>query len=500
MKYPSISKHANRNDSISINIIVKFKQMNNLLRLLFAACTLILWGCQSQRIISTEQVNLPDKYLTQPDTTTIAVIRWMDFFPDAILHEYIQTALSNNYSYTVALERVNQARLVVWQSKLAYLPQLDAGVSAGVQRFGEYNMDGIGNRESTTPIPDPYRDFNLGFRFGWELNVAGKLTHQRKAAMARYMATEEALHYARSQLICEVAVIYFELIGLDMRQSIFSRYIESLNVSLELTRELVAQGFETSLASEQFEAKILSLKTVILWEKHEISVKERALSVLLGGLPMEIVRMDFEHANALYYPEQTGIPAQIIRYRPDIREAEWQLAASKLDVAIARAAFFPSVVIGGGGEFNSFELSKWFKSPTSLVFDLVAGLTAPIFRQREIRTLWENARSEQRISLKNYHQQVITAYTEVLDVLSEIETTENMKQLKKQEVAIYQRSQESATELFKLDFASYLEVLSVMEKSLDAELEYARLSTAHALTHVLLYRSLGGGGNYIITN
>jgi outer membrane protein TolC len=89
---------------------------------------------------------------------------------------------------------------------------------------------------------------------------------------------------------------------------------------------------------------------------------------------------------------------------------------------------------------------------------------------------------------------VITAYAEVLDVLSEIETTENMKQLKKQEVAIYHRSQESATELFKLDFASYLEVLSVKEKSLEAELEYARLSTAHALTHILLYRSVGGGG------
>jgi len=139
-------------------------------------------------------------------------------------------------------------------------------------------------------------------------------------------------------------------------------------------------------------------------------------------------------------------------------------------------------------------LSKWFRTPASLVYDVTAGLTAPVFRQREIRTLWETAKSEQRIALKNYHQQVIAAYAEVLDVLSEIETTENMKQLKIQEVGIYHHSQESAMELFKLDFASYLEVISVMEKSLDAELEYAQLSTAHALTHILLYRSLGGGG------
>jgi NodT family efflux transporter outer membrane factor (OMF) lipoprotein len=393
----------------------------------------------------------------------------------------------------VALERVNQARLVLMQSKLAYLPQLDAGVSAGVQRFGEYHMDGIGNRESTTSIPDPYRDFNLGLRFQWELNVAGKLKNQQRAAMARYMATEEALNYARSQLICEIASVYYEMIGLDMRQSIFGRYLESLAESLELTRELVTQGFETSLASEQFEARILSLKGVILWEKHEISVKERALAVLIGGLPVDVARMNFEQANALNYPEHTGIPAQIIRYRPDIREAETQLYASKLDVAAAYAAFFPSIVIGGSGGYNSFELSKWFIAPGSMVYDLAAGLTAPIFRQREIRTLWENAKSEQRIALKNYHQQVITAYAEVLNVLSEIETTENMKQLKRQEVAIYHHSQESATELFKLDFASYLEVLSVMEKSLEAELEYAQLSTAHALTHILLYRSLGGG-------
>jgi len=429
------------------------------------ACIMILWGCASQKISPTEQVNLPDKYFIQSDTITIATIKWTDFFPDPYLQEYIKIALSNNYSYTVALERVNQARSVLKQSKSAWLPQLDAGVSAGVQRFGEYNMDGIGNRESDTPIPDPYRDFNLGLRFGWELNVAGKLAHRKRAALARYMATEEVLNYARSQLICELATIYYELIGLDMRQSIYDRYVASLSASLALTRELVAQGFETSLATEQFEAKILSVKGGMLREKHEISVRERALAVLLGSLPIEIVRMDYEKTNALNYPEQTGIPAQIIRYRPDIREAELQLYASKLDIAAAHAAFFPSIVIGGGGKFNSFDLSKWFKSPASLVYDFAAGITAPVFRQREIRTLWENAKSEQRIALKNYHQQVIAAYSEVLDVLSEIEMTGNMKQLKQQEVAIYQHSQESATELFKLDFASYLEVLSVMEAS-----------------------------------
>ena len=449
-------------------------------------------GCTPQKFLA-EQVNLPDKYNIQQDTNTIASIHWLDFFPDENLHKYINIALDNNYSYMVASERVFQARSLLRQSKLAYLPQLDAGISAGLQRFGEYHMDGIGNRESETFIPDPYRDFSLGLRFQWELNVAGKMKNQKKAAIARYMATGEALNFARSNLICEVATIYFELIGLDMRQAVFNRYIELLKSSLNLTNKLVEEGFETTLASEQFETKILALEVEILREKNEISVKERALAVLLGILPVEINRTDFEKANAVNYPEQTGIPAQLIMYRPDIREAEFQLYAAKLDVAASRAAFFPSIVIGGSGGYNSFELSKMLTTPSSLVFDFAAGLTAPIFRQGEIRAFWENAKSEQRIALKNYHQQVITAYVEVLDVLSEIETTENMKQLKIREVALYQNSQKSATELFKLDFASYLEVLSVMEKSLEAELEFVRLSTAHALTHILLYRSLGGG-------
>ena len=455
-----------------------------------------IWGCGSQKIPPTENIELPDRYVAVTDTASIAAIRWVDFFPDTILQKYIQTAINNNFSYVVALERVNQARLVLRQSKLAYLPQLDAGVSAGLQRFGEYHMDGIGNRESETSIPDPYRDFNFGLRFQWELNIAGKVKNQKRAAIARYLASEEALNYVRSLLVCEVAAIYFELIGFDMRQTIYSRYMESLTASLALTRELVEQGFESSLASEQFEAKILSLKSMMLWEKHDASVKECTLAVLLGGLPAKIARMDFEKANSMNYPEHTGIPAQLIRFRPDIREAELQLYAAKLDVIVARAAFFPSVIIGGGGEYNSFELSKWFKTPASFVYDLAAGLTAPIFRQREIRVLWENAKSEQRIALKNYHQQVITSYAEVLNVLSEIETTKNMKQLKKQEVDILHHSQESALELFKLDFVSYLEVLSIMEKSLDAEIDYTQLSTAHALTHILLFRSLGGGGNY----
>ena len=241
---------------------------NNLIILITLITQIIVCGCGSQKIPPTENIDLPDRYIVasdadmisaspkfpthsqSSDTATIAGIRWVDFFPDAILQEYIQTAINNNFSYLVALERVNQARLVLMQSKLACLPRVDAGVSAGVQRFGEYHMDGVGNRESETFIPDPYRDFNLGLRFQWEINVTGKLKNQKRAALARYMASEEALNYVRSLLVCEVATIYFKLIGLDRRQAIYSRYIESLNASLELTNELVAQGFETSLASE----------------------------------------------------------------------------------------------------------------------------------------------------------------------------------------------------------------------------------------------------------
>ena len=354
------------------------------------------------------------------------------------------------------------------QRKQALFPQLSAGLSAGIQRFGEYTMDGVGNATTNTPdlererhIPDPYKDLYFGVQFQWEADIWGKLSQKKRAAAARWMASAEAAQYARTLLISEVASRYFELIGLDKQQEILRGAIENTEFSYRLTYELKQEGEVTQLAVDQFQSRLLRLKGLLL--------------------------------EALEFPVQTGVPAQLLRYRPDIRAAEWELLASKADLQAARKAFFPSLVIGAGGGFNAFDLSHWFTAPASLVYNLAAGLSAPIFNQHELKLLWNEAKSNQRIALLQYHEAALKAYEEVVNLATAHEKLTLRCELKEEESETHHRSIENAKELFQLSFVGYLEVLSADERYLDCELERIELNTAKCINHVYLYRSLGGG-------
>ena len=135
----------------------------------------------------------------------------------------------------------------------------------------------------------------------------------------------------------------------------------------------------------------------------------------------------------------------------------------------------------------------WFTAPASLVYNLAAGLSAPIFNQHELKLLWNEAKSNQRIALLQYHEAALKAYEEVVNLATAHEKLTLRCELKEEESETHHRSIENAKELFQLSFVGYLEVLSADERYLDCELERIELNTAKCINHVYLYRSLGGG-------
>ena len=157
--------------------------------------------------------------------------------------------------------------------------------------------------------------------------------------------------------------------------------------SYELTRQLKKEGAETQLAVDQFHARMLLIESKLLENDQLIGEKERAIACLLGVFPFEIRRMSFEELRQIPFPLSDGVPANMLTLRPDVRAAEMELLASKADVMAAKAAFYPSLVLGAGGGFNSFDLGKWFTAPASLVYDLAAGITAPVFQRNQIRSM-----------------------------------------------------------------------------------------------------------------
>lgn len=294
-------------------------------------------------------------------------------------------------------------------------------------------------------------------------------------------------------LVAEVATQYYDLVGLDKKRFILKEAIRKARDSYQLTNELMKEGEVSRLSVDQFRSRRLKLEEMLLDTEQRIGEVERALALLVGKLPFEILRSDFEEVCKMEFPSQTGIPAQWIHYRPDIKAAELELLASKSDVLAARKAFFPSLLIGGGAGFNAFNLKQWFNSPASLVYNLAAGITAPIFRKNEIRVLWSEAKSRQRIALLDYHQVVLQSYQEVVNLLAASCQIDKRRTLKEEESRIHHRSIYNANELFETGFAGYLDVLSADERYLECELERVELNITYCKVHAFLYRSLGGG-------
>ena len=210
------------------------KNKNTLYGLVLLASVFVT-GCKAPQLTQEEKLVVPETYgQASNDSTTIATLSWQQFFQDTILQTYIRQALANNHSFRQTVERVRMAQNQLMRAKGGLLPNISAGLGAGVQRFGEYSMDGVGNSTTNTPdlekekhIPDPYSDFTLGIQFEWEADIWGKLSHKKQAAAARWMASQEAARYAQTLLISELATQYYELIGLDRQKEIIKVAIQN---------------------------------------------------------------------------------------------------------------------------------------------------------------------------------------------------------------------------------------------------------------------------------
>ena len=480
--------------------MMKNKYIHSLLLASGIVC-LGLAGCKAPALTHTERIELPGTYVGNDSTEiTIANMSWETFFPDTILHRYVRKALTNNYTFLQTMEHIKIARAQVRAGKGALLPEVSLGIDGSVQQFGEYTMDGVGNSTTNTPdlpkdkhIPDPYKDFNLGLSFQWEADIWGKLSDKKRSAVYRWMKSTQAMHLARTMLISEVATIYFDLVGLDKEKYVLKSAINTARNAYNLTNELMKEGEMTRLSVDQFRSYRLKLEEMLLANEQKIIEKEHAMAVLMGSLPTPIERVPFERTLDYFFPTDAGIPAQLLQLRPDVRAAELELLASESDLKAARKAFYPSLVIGGNLGYNAFELNKWFSSPASLVYNLGAGITAPIFKQNTIKALWESSKSDQRIALLNYHEVTLNAYAEILNLLSATEKVMKRKELKNEESRIHHRSIYNANELFKVGYASYLEVLSADERFVNCELERIAINVDACKLHIMLYRALGGG-------
>ncbi|MBW3469407.1 TolC family protein [Arthrospiribacter ruber] len=465
----------------------------------------LLASCKVAEVYTPQLEVLPGNYLNESleaeSSLNVAMINWEIYFEDPNLKSLIRVALENNQDNLKTLERIRIARANLGIARGGLLPEINGIAGAMSRRFGEYTMDGVGNTDSnlspTVPedklIPDPYRDFILGAQFNWEIDVWGKLKNRKRAAFERYLASEEMANHVKTWLIGEVVMHYYQLVALDEELRILTSNIELQEKAVNLSKDLKESGKENQLAVDQFEALMLNSKALLIERQRELRTTELQLTRLMGGYAMEhertVLDTAFENSELVAF----GLPADLLRMRPDIRMAERELIASKADLNAARAAFFPSINLGGMAGFNAFDFGKLFFSPASMVYQLGAGLTAPVFNRNRIRMEMETAKASQKIAFLEYEQTVFKSYLEILNLINEFRTYDEQLQLKSYEVEVQKRSVDNSNIMFRVGYADYLEVLNAQSRALQSEIELIELKKSQLQTNVKIYLALGGG-------
>lgn len=460
-----------------------------------------IYACKVPGLPESKRVHLPENFPGKIDSVGLAQTHWKQFFPDALLVQYIEHALSSNPDYLIALQHVEMAQAWLYGNKFWFLPSVQGIAGAGVRRFGKYTMDGVGNYDTNfSPNIEPEQkmredlpDFQLGLALAWEIDLWGKLRNQKKAARLRKEASLFLAQFSRAQLISAVAEHYYTLTALDAELEIIRDNIEIQQQAFEAIEIQKTGGRANELGVTQIEAQLLHTQGLEFFIRQEIMVVENSLRLLLGNHEAELHRNPFPDSAFYHLSLTSGKVAEFLQLRPDIREAELEYLASGADVNAARAAFFPTLSLQADAGFHSFNPQFFITAPASLAYQVLAGLAAPLFQKGEIRAQFKISTARQEQAFQQYRKTVMQAYLEVLTLMNRMNNLQSAIAMKTKQVKVLKESVMVSNALFNTAKASYLEILNAQQNVLDAELALVEMKRDLFITTLLYYRALGGG-------
>lgn len=455
-------------------------------------------SCKVPAIVSpSENRSVPPAYTNSSDTSNTAEIQWRSFFTDKNLISLIDTALHNNQELSITLQEIEIAKNDIRLRQGAILPSVGVKGGIGVEKVGRYTSQGAGDASTEIKpgkeMPDPLMDYTVAAYANWEVDIWKKLRNAKKAAVTRYLSTIEGRNFVLTNLIGEVASSYYELRALDNQLEIVKQNIEIQKNGLEVVKIQKEAARATELAVQKFQAEVLKSQSLEFGIQQQIKETENRINFLLGRYPQEIVRDKGTFTDVPPTAISSGIPSQLLANRPDIRQAELELAAAKLDVKVARAEFYPSLGISAAFGLQAFNPSYLVKLPQSLLYSLAGDLAGPLINRNAIKAEFSNANARQLQAMYNYERTILNAYLEVSNQLSNISNLEKSYDLKSKQVDALTKSIDISNDLFKNARADYLEVLMTQRDALEAKLELIETKQQQLNAVVNVYKGLGGG-------
>ncbi|WP_460892644.1 TolC family protein [Rufibacter soli] len=441
---------------------------------------------------------VPASFNNSQDTTNTVQTPWKQFFTDPHLTALIDTALQNNQELNITLQEIEIARNEVRIRKGEYLPSVGLRAGAGVDKVARFTN--IGALEATTEIepgremPEPLQDYQIGAFANWEVDIWHKLRNARQAATNRYLSSVEGRNFMVTNLISEIATSYYELLALDNQLAIIKQNIDIQSNVLRIVKLQKEAARATELPVRRFQAQVLNTQALQYKIQQQITETENRINFLVGRFPQPVQRTSQELLSLTPTQVTTGTPAQLLANRPDIKQAELDLAAAKLDVQVARAQFYPTLGLSAGVGLQAFNPSFLVK-PESMLFSLAGDVMAPLVNKNAIKALYTSANAKQIQAVYNYERTILNAYIEVTNHLSSISNLQKSYELKAREVEALTQSIDISNTLFNSARADYMEVLLTQRDALESRFDLIETKMQQMNATVNVYRALGGGWN-----
>jgi NodT family efflux transporter outer membrane factor (OMF) lipoprotein len=402
---------------------------------------------------------------------------WWRSFGDPVMAALVDKALANNTDIAIAAARVREARANLALARAQLLPTIDANLAGsrarGVSPF-------LQPSEQTAGQPQ--------IQIAYEVDLFGRLADQKSAARDSYFASQAARDSAQLSIAATVASFYVTLRGLDARLEVARETVRARSESLRIATSRVNRGYSPKLEHEQAEAEYAATAQIVPQIELAIARTEDGLSLLVGDTPKAIDRGVALEALTVP-PVPDGLPSELLRRRPDVAQAEYQLAASDRNLAAARKRFLPQVRLSaaGGAAFSTL-----LKDPIT-IWSIGGSILAPLFEGGRLTAQAEAAGAQRDQAAFAYRRAALTAFREVEDALATVRLDDPQVVFAQAQRDALAEGLRLATNRYREGYSPYLEQLDAQRGLLGAQLSLIQLRADALSARIQLFQAMGGG-------
>ncbi|MBO5591400.1 MAG: TolC family protein [Prevotella sp.] len=458
--------------------------------LIFAAATMLLGSCgvynkyerpsvDTQGLIRDVESDADTLAVAPQDTASFGNLPWRAVFTDPQLQALIEQGLQKNSDLRNAALTVQMYETMLKAAKLAFLPAINFGSNS------------LGNIQTIYTDPSQTnKSYSFPMTASWTLDLFGNILSQKRSTQMKLLGFKDYQMAVRAQVVSGIANCYYTLLMLDEQVRIVTEMSKMAKETWEMMKLQHQLGRMRSTSVQSAEAAYLNTLTQANDFRRQIRSTENALSLLIGQAGQQIPRSTLA-AQSLPTEFSTGVGVALLKNRPDVHNAEMQLAACFHDVQTARSQFYPNITIGATGAFGNVNGTL---NPGKWLTNFFGGLTQPIFNRGALTANLKVSKLKYEQAFNSWQNAILSAGNEVSNALINYHVYDENSKLESQRVEVLTKNVEDTRALYKSSGSTYLEVLTAQTQLLSAQLAKVNDDYSKMVNVITLYTALGGGG------